>query len=422
MQKVINFLRGSVRLEAEGAFPERFLNLCAQNGVAFWAVEWLETGRVALTVPRHDARRAEALGERASCQVTRRKAGGVPFFLARFRKRYALLAGLVLSLAAVCVLSQFVLTVEVSGNETVTTAEILTELRRLGVRPGVYGPDIDPAATAQKLLLQLDDLSWCAINLKGTVAEVLVRERIEPPEVVDETELGDVVAAVPGIVTQVEVLVGEPAVEEGDTVVEGQVLITGNIHMEGAEYSGIDLGWRQVRAQGRVYARTWRTLEAEIPLTAQVKAYTGEEKYFWSLSLLGWRVNFYGNSGISYERYDKISDVWTARLPGGQEMPLSLTRETVRAYETVAAQVDPAAAEQMLRAQLEEGLMAVLGERGQVVSMDFAAREQDGMLLVRLQAVIFLLAELILLHTALLVLLAAAAGAGVCLLYTSRCV
>lgn len=254
------------------------------------------------------------------------------------------------------------------------------------MRPGVYGPGIDPAATAQKLLLQLDDLSWCAINLRGTVAEVLVRERIEPPEVLDETELGDVVASVPGIVTQVEVLGGESAVEEGDTVVEGQVLITGNIHMEGAEYSGIDLGWRQVRAQGRVYARTWRTLEAEIPLTAQVKAYTGEERAFWSLSLLGNRVNFYGNSGISYERYDKISDVWTARLPGGQEMPLSLTRETVRAYETAAAQVDPAAAEQMLRAQLEEDLLAALGETGEVVSMDFAAREQDGMLLVRLQA------------------------------------
>lgn len=386
MQKVINFLRGSVRLEAEGAFPERFLNLCAQNGVAFWAVEWLETGRVAITVPRRDAKRAQALGERASCQVQRQRTGGIPFFLARFRRRYALLTGLVLSLAAVCVLSQFVLNVEVSGNETVTTAEILTELRRLGVRPGVYGPGIDPAATAQELLLQLDDLSWCAINLKGTVAEVLVRERIEPPEVVDETELGDVVATVPGIVTQVEVLGGEPAVEEGDTVVEGQVLITGNIHMEGAEYSGIDLGWRQVRAQGRVYARTWRTLEAEIPLTAQVKAYTGEEKSLWSMSLLGWRVNFYGNSGISYERYDKISDVWTAHLPGGQEMPLSLTRETVRAYETATAQVDAAAAEKLLRAQLEEDLLAALGETGEAVSMDFAAREQSGMLIVRLQA------------------------------------
>lgn len=385
MRKVINFLRGSVRLEAEGAFPERFLNLCAQNGVVFWGVEWLETGRVAITVTRHDARRAQALGERASCRVERQRTGGIPFFLARFRKRYALLTGLVLSLTAVCVLSQFVLTVEVSGNETVTAAEILTELRRLGVRPGVYGPGIDPAATAQKLLLRLDSLSWCAINLKGTVAEVLVRERIEAPEVLDETELGDVVAAVPGIISRMEVLGGEPAVAEGDTVVEGQVLITGSIHMEGAQYSGIDLGWRQVRAQGRVYARTWRTLEAEIPLTAQVKVYTGEEQTLWSLSLLGSRVNFYGNSGISYERYDKISDVWTAHLPGGQEMPLSLTRETVRAYETVAVPVDSAAAEELLRRRLEDVLLAVLGQ-GQVVSMDYTAREEGGMLIVRLQA------------------------------------
>ena len=40
MQKLINFLRGSVRLEVTGAFPERFLNLCAQAGIGFWELEW----------------------------------------------------------------------------------------------------------------------------------------------------------------------------------------------------------------------------------------------------------------------------------------------------------------------------------------------------------------------------------------------
>ena len=89
MHKLINFMRGSVRLEVTGAFPERFLNLCAQRGVQFWGVEWREDRVLRITVTRRDLRRAEALGERASCQVTRRKTGGVPFFLARFRKRYA---------------------------------------------------------------------------------------------------------------------------------------------------------------------------------------------------------------------------------------------------------------------------------------------------------------------------------------------
>ena len=38
--RLVNALRGSVRLEVEGAFPERFLNLCAQRGILFWNVEW----------------------------------------------------------------------------------------------------------------------------------------------------------------------------------------------------------------------------------------------------------------------------------------------------------------------------------------------------------------------------------------------
>ena len=58
MQKIINFFRGSVRLEVTGPFPERFLNLCAQNYLSFWDVQWLEDGGVRLTLSRRDSRRA----------------------------------------------------------------------------------------------------------------------------------------------------------------------------------------------------------------------------------------------------------------------------------------------------------------------------------------------------------------------------
>ena len=33
LKRMVNALRGSVRLEVSGAFPERFLNLCAQRGI-----------------------------------------------------------------------------------------------------------------------------------------------------------------------------------------------------------------------------------------------------------------------------------------------------------------------------------------------------------------------------------------------------
>ena len=384
--RLVNALRGSVRLEVEGAFPERFLNLCAQRGILFWNVEWMETTRLRLTVTRRGSRQAAALGERTLCTVTPAGRSGMPYFLARFKKRYAFWVGMGLSMAAVCVLSSFVLTIEVKGNTTVPTAQILTELRRQGLGIGTFGPGLDERTVGNKVLLQLPQLSWLSINLYGTRAEVLVREAVEAPELVDAQEYGSVVARASGIVTRVEALTGEAVVKVGDTVLEGETLISGTVHLEGPAYSDKpEIGQIQVRASGRVYARTWRTMAAQLPLEAQVKRYTGEETNLWSVTALGRRTDFFGKGGISFDRYDKISRTWTLTLPGGEEMPLAVQRETCRAYELETLAVEPDAAEAMLKERLLEALEEAVGE-GEIVSTEFAVETENGMLTVTLQA------------------------------------
>ena len=384
--RLVNALRGSVRLEVEGAFPERFLNLCAQRGILFWNVEWMETTRLRLTVTRRGSRQAAALGERTLCTVTPAGRSGMPYFLARFKKRYAFWVGMGLSMAAVCVLSSFVLTIEVKGNTNVSTAQILTELRRQGLGIGTFGPSLDERTVGNKVLLQLPQLSWLSINLYGTRAEVLVREAVEAPELVDAQEYGSVVARASGIVTKVEALTGEAVVEVGDTVLEGETLISGTVHLEGPAYSDKpEIGQIQVRASGRVYARTWRTMAAQLPLEAQVKRYTGEETNLWSVTALGRRTDFFGKGGISFDRYDKISCTWTLTLPGGEEMPLAVQRETCRAYELETLAVEPDAAEAMLKERLLEALEEAVGE-GEIVSTEFAVETENGMLTVTLQA------------------------------------
>lgn len=332
LKRMVNALRGSVRLEVSGAFPERFLNLCAQRGIVFWNVEWLEATRLRLTVTRQGSGPARALGDKVLCTVVPAEQSGVPFFLGRFRRRYALLVGLALSLTAVCVLSQFVLTIEVEGNEAVSTAEILTELRRQGLRPGVYGPGLDEGTISSAALLGLPELAWMSVNLHGTRAEVLVREAVPAPEVDDEEQVGSIVARSSGIVTHIEPLSGEALVAQGDTVLAGEVLISGAVTLDAPQYSELEnLGQILVRAQGQVFARTWHTMTASIPLEAQVKSYTGEKASRWTLSILGHRIDFFGKSGISFPEYDKITDTWALTLPGGREMPLALSRETCRA-------------------------------------------------------------------------------------------
>ena len=69
MQFIVNFLRGSVCFTVCGPFPERFLNLCAQNGVGFWGLVWLDSQTLELKVARRDARRVRALAEKVQCEA-----------------------------------------------------------------------------------------------------------------------------------------------------------------------------------------------------------------------------------------------------------------------------------------------------------------------------------------------------------------
>ena len=386
MKRLINYLRGTVRLCFSGPFPERLLNLCAQNEIEFWAVDWLDEHTVRLTTRRSTLERLGRFAQRVGCEVTVEARGGLPDFLLRFRTRYAFLTGLALSLCAVALLSQFVMTIEVSGNERVSTAVILNQLRLLGVRTGVYGPSIDRKQVAQEALLELEDLAWMGINLHGTRLEVIVRETVPQPKRIDETGYYDVVAEADGMILHVEAELGQASVVEGDTIAAGDTLISGTVTIEPPIYSDLPVRTYQTHARGRVWARTWRTLTAVIPLEATVKAYSGEKKDLWSIYIFGKRFEIFGNSSISQPFYDKITSVYQLSLTGDTKLPVLAVRESVRYYEPTAQSVDAEAAQALAEEQLLNRVNALIGAGGEVEELTWSARREQRLLYVTLTA------------------------------------
>lgn len=386
MSRTVNFLRGWTALTVTGVFPERMLNLCAQQRVPFWALEWVDSETFRFRVPTYWVGRLQPLAERTRCTLCQDGQAGLPAFLWRFRHRYAFLVGLLLSVVTVCLLSNFILSVDIEGCQTVSQAEILMELKRLGVYPGAYGPAIDGSAVGQQALVNLTGLSWMSVNIKGTRAEIIVREATPPPELVDESVCTDVVAAVDGVISRMEVLAGQPMFQEGDAVLAGEVLIAGMMKLEGPQYSDIDLGYLSVHGAGNVWAETRRTLTASIPLKTRVKRYTGEESVQFALNLLGRRVNFYQNSGMTGMQYDKISKIERLTLPGGRELPISLLRTTCRAYEAEETEVDRSAAQALLEERLLEEINVLIGEDGRILEYESTVRETEGTLAVTVKA------------------------------------
>ena len=95
MKKLINLLLGYVELEAVGAFPERLLNLCAQNRLPFWRLCWIDETGFTFRVALKDRKRLEELARRCGCELAERDRRGAPVVAeGMVRRRWGFLAGL----------------------------------------------------------------------------------------------------------------------------------------------------------------------------------------------------------------------------------------------------------------------------------------------------------------------------------------
>lgn len=387
MKWFINLLRGYVELRATGAFPERLLNLCAQNRLQFWKLCWLDETSFTFRVALKDRKRLDELAQRAMCELDEKgRRGAAVVAEGILERRWGFVAGLAFCFLAVSFFSRFLLVIEVTGNETVPTAVILSQLRRVGVRPGAYGPAIREMEAANDALRGLPELSYLAVNIYGIRAEVVVHEAEKRPELLDEDTPADVVAKADGIIEDIQAEAGRPLFQDGDVVGKGEVLITGELDLKEPEYGTVDLGQLIVHAAGSVTARTWRTLEETIPLSGWGKAYTGEERTGYGVKIFWFELDFSENSSISDGRYDKITKTEQLTL-FGRPLPVWVTAVTVRPYELEERALDREEAalrlEQALSVRLEE-LMAA--NHGQVLRTDLVTREEGGRLTVTLLA------------------------------------
>ena len=185
------------------------------------------------------------------------------------RRRYVLWCALGLLLALYGYGSLFIWDFQVTGNDTVPTEKILRALEHNGVAIGTRSLSFDQEELRNHVLLELGDISWLSVNVKGCTAHVQVVERRRPPEIVDRSRPANVVAARDGLVTKLEALDGRALVAAGAVVTRGQLLISGvsDSHSDGVRF---------MRGSGRVYARTWYTLSVLVPLTTAEKTGEGE--------------------------------------------------------------------------------------------------------------------------------------------------
>lgn len=368
--RFLRFLRGHVKFFARSGSFERLLSLCAYHRVPLWDCRREEGGFSGRTTV-DGYRRMHPLARKAGAATRVQERHGLPFWLHRYRRRIGVLVGAAVFAVFFAVTQQFVWVVEVQGNERVETQVLMQALEELGVKRGVLKSGLNAKEIQLEIQLKVDDLSWAALNIRGTTATLLVRERTLPPQKIDTNVPANVVAARDGQIVGMAVTDGKAVVQKGDAVLEGEILVSGVFE----DRWGLN---HMLRANAKVIARVPESLSVEVPLVQRRAVPTGRVVKRRYLELPGMRVPLFLYRGLEGEY--KVEKITQEPTLFGVELPFPVTRETYIFYELeeekIGAETALRIAERQLSAK-ERGMCAP----EQIVKREVSAKTEGGKVL-----------------------------------------
>ncbi len=324
MSRPLRSIFGAYTVSLPACEAPKVFEHCRKKGIFFFS-PLAENNKITVKTSLFSCSAFISAAEEVGTEAVIIKREGLPFVISRYRKRYGIYAGIFLGAAVLMYSSLFVWEINVTGNVNISEAEIKKVLSSHGVREGTFIPTLDADVTAEYILLDYNPLSSLSINIKGTVANVDVLERVSMPEEEFPADgYCNLVAKSDGIITNVIAAEGHPEIKIGDVVTEGQLLINGIVENRYGAY-------KLVNSRGYVYADITEKLLFEIPLARTGKTYTGKTKTKHQLFVMGYPISLFFNEHPGYESYD-VSPEETNISLFGLKLPFKISKAIYKEY------------------------------------------------------------------------------------------
>ncbi len=321
---LMGYISGYVRIEVEGYFIERFMNLCNNNRIFLWNLKRPKTTIMQANISIKDFKRLKQLAKKTKCRIKIRKKKGIPFFFHRYQKRKVFLLLFLIVILSIIILSNFIWNIEITGTEKINNEEIKQLLEENDFKIGKCKIGLSTKEVIDQIRLLRSDIAWVGIEISGTNATVKIVEADLKPEIIKEDEYCNLVATKEGMITKVIAQNGTAVVKEGDIVTKGSVLVEG--WLEG-KYTGM----RYVHANGEVQAKVWYSEKVKMPLNQTKKEKTGNQETKHSVKINNFQINF--SKGVSkFENYDTIEAVKKLRLFSDFYLPIEIHTKTFEEY------------------------------------------------------------------------------------------
>ena len=326
---ILNHILGYVKIKVESVFIERFINICISKRIFIWDIQREKSSIMYANIGIKDFKRLKNVAKKTKSKISIEGKYGIPFLLHRYRKRknfFILCSIILISLVA---MSRFVWNIEIEGLQTIPKEEFMQELNDYGLKIGTRKSLIDSNSIINKMRLTRDDISWMGIDIKGTNIIIKIKEKEKAPIVINKSDYCNIVSNKTGLITKINVQDGTKAVEIGDMVKEGDVLVLGLLE---GKFSGET---RYVHAIADVEAKVWYSKKEKFYYSQDIRKETGQIENKYSIKFNNFKINF-TKTLSKFQNYDTICKSKKILLFPNFYLPIEIVKKTNIEYKKIS--------------------------------------------------------------------------------------
>ena len=317
---LIRLVFGYVRVEVEGYYIERFINICQNRNILIWNLKREKGVKLYLNIGVRDFKKIKQISRKTNCKIKIKNKKGIPFIVHKYKKRKIFLIFLIIIIILIYSSSKYIWNIQVNVEDNLPVENIENDLYILGLKKGTLKSKIETDKIINEIRLKRNDISWMGIDIKGTNAIIKIVKADEKPKLVDDKDYCNIVAAKSGEIVKIIAQNGTALVKEGNQVKLGDVLIAG--YMEG-KYTDK----RYVHSLGEVQAKVKYSKSEKIYLNQEKLKETGEKEKRFQIKFNNFQINFYKTLS-KFKIYDTIYTEKKLKVFSNFYLPISIVEIT----------------------------------------------------------------------------------------------